>query len=218
VISHQEQQQGQEQQQANQHSTPPTNKTMSIVSGSGAAKLTDDVRTAVLAISRRFDFATTTDDHDADSTFVPFCVIKLVEGSQSSFTLDTVSAITNHHQHDAPSTTTTATSTSAKSVPATWASLVASLPSEQCRMAVAQVPWRAHSDGVVRSRLVFLLWAPDFGPSTKDRMLASMFSKGVKHMVDQWGAGMSLPVQAATVADLDLADIEDKIRAKATVK
>jgi hypothetical protein len=29
---------------------------------------------------------------------------------------------------------------------------------------------------------------------------------------------MSLPVQAATVADLDLADIEDKIRAKATVK
>jgi hypothetical protein len=190
---------------------------MSIVSGSGAAKLTDDVRTAVLAISRRFDFAataTTADDHDPDSTFVPFCVIKLVEGSQSTFTLDTVSAITNlHHHHDVPST-----STSAKSVPATWASLVASLPSEQCRMAVAQVPWRAHSDGVVRSRLVFLLWAPDFGPSTKDRMLASMFSKGVKHMVDQWGAGMSLPVQAATVADLDLADIEDKIRAKATVK
>jgi hypothetical protein len=194
---------------------------MSIVSGSGAAKLTDDVRAAVLAISRRFDFAataTTTDDHDADSTFVPFCVIKLVEGSQSIFTLDTVSAITNNnHDHDAPSTTA-ATSTSPKSVPATWASLVASLPSEQCRMAVAQVPWRAHSDGVVRSRLIFLLWAPDFGPSTKDRMLASMFSKGVKHMVDQWGAGMSLPVQAATVADLDLADIEDKIRAKATVK
>jgi hypothetical protein len=70
----------------------------------------------------------------------------------------------------------------------------------------------------VRSRLVFLLWAPDFGPSTRERMTASMFSKGVKHLLDQWGGGMSLPVQASTVADLDLAEIESKIRAKATVK
>jgi hypothetical protein len=39
-------------------------------------------------------------------------------------------------------------------------------------------------------------------------------------LIDQWrgGGGMSLPIQAAGVDDLALEDVEDKIRAKATVK
>jgi hypothetical protein len=49
-------------------------------------------------------------------------------------------------------------------------------------------------------------------------MVASMFAKGAKGLIDQWGAGMSLPIQAAGVDDLALEDVEDKIRAKATVK
>jgi hypothetical protein len=86
-------------------------------------------------------------------------------------------------------------------------------------MAVAQVPWRAHADGVMRSRLVFILWAPD-STSTKERMVASMFAKGAKGLIDQWrgGGGMSLPIQAAGLDDLALEDVEDKIRSKATVK
>ncbi|ELR24864.1 uncharacterized protein ACA1_175390 [Acanthamoeba castellanii str. Neff] len=92
-------------------------------------------------------------------------------------------------------------------------SLVASLPRDQCRMAVAQVPWRAHADGVMRSRLVFILWAPD-ATSTKERMV------GEHGLIDQWrgGGGMSLPIQAAGVGDVALEDVEDKIHAKATVK
>jgi hypothetical protein len=44
--------------------------------------------------------------------------------------------------------------------------------------------------------------------------------KGAKGLIDQWrgGGGMSLPIQAAGVDDLALEDVEDKIRAKATVK
>jgi hypothetical protein len=44
-------------------------------------------------------------------------------------------------------------------------------------------------------------------------MVASMFAKGAKGLIDQWGGGgMSLPVQASTVADLELVGVEDKIR------
>ena len=174
---------------------------MSLVSGTGAVHLTNDVRDAVAAVSRRFDFSSASTAASADSSsprVVPFCTLKLVDGSQSTFTIDVASS-------------------SDDGVPATWESLVASLPRDRCRMAVAQVPWRAHADGVMRSRQVFILWAPD-STSTKERMVASMFAKGAKGLIDQWGGGMSLPIQAAGVDDLALEDIEDKIRAKATVK
>jgi hypothetical protein len=176
---------------------------MSIVSGTGAVHLTNDVRDAVAAVSRRFDFssastASTADSDGSSPRVVPFCTLKLVDGSQCTFTTDVVSSTDD-------------------GVPATWESLVASLPRDRCRMAVAQVPWRAHADGVMRSRQVFILWAPD-STSTKERMVASMFAKGAKGLIDQWGAGMSLPIQAAGVDDLALEDVEDKIRAKATVK
>jgi hypothetical protein len=172
---------------------------MSLVSGTGAVHLTNDVRDAVAAVSRRFDFSATASTADSSSRVVPFCTLKLVDGSQSTFTIDVVSSCDDG------------------GVPATWESLVASLPRDRCRMAVAQVPWRAHADGVVRSRQVFILWAPD-STSTKERMVASMFAKGAKGLIDQWGGGMSLPIQAAGVDDLALEDVEDKIRAKATVK
>ncbi|ELR24871.1 uncharacterized protein ACA1_175460 [Acanthamoeba castellanii str. Neff] len=38
------------------------------------------------------------------------------------------------------------------------------------RITSPEVPWRAHADGVMRSRLVFILWAPD-ATSTKERMV-----------------------------------------------
>ena len=177
---------------------------MSIVSGTGAVRLTEDVHSAVLAVSRRYDASSS--DSESTPLFVPFCTLKLVDGSQSTFTIDVASSTTPH-----------SSGADAGVVPPTWESLVASLPRDQCRMAVAQVPWRAHSDSVVRTRLVFLLWAPD-STSTKERMLASMFSKGAKGLIDQWGAGMSLPVQASGVDDLSLEYVENKIRAKATVK
>ncbi|ELR16324.1 Cofilin/tropomyosin-type actin-binding protein [Acanthamoeba castellanii str. Neff] len=172
---------------------------MSIVSGTGAVRLTEDVHSAVLAVSRRYDFDASSSDSESTPLFVPFCTLKLVDGSQSTFTIDVSSSTTPHSSADAGA------------VPATWESLVASLPRDQCRMAVAQVPWRAHSDSVVRTRLVFLLWAPD-STSTKERMMASMFSKGAKGLIDH------LPVQASGVDDLSLEDVENKIRAKATVK
>ena len=177
---------------------------MSIVSGTGAVRLTEDVHSAVLAVSRRYDASSS--DSESTPLFVPFCTLKLVDGSQSTFTIDVASSTTPH-----------SSGADAGVVPPTWESLVASLPRDQCRMAVAQVPWRAHSDSVVRTRLVFLLWAPD-STSTKERMVASMFAKGAKGLIDQWGGGMSLPIQAAGVDDLALEDVEDKIRAKATVK
>jgi hypothetical protein len=181
---------------------------MSIVSGTGAVHLTDDVRSAVVAVSKRYNF-TTTSACDNSSLFVPFCTLKFVDGKQSCLTVDTVSATTP--------VSSSSSDSGSEVVAATWESLVASLPRDQCRMAVAQVPWRAHADGVVRSRLVFILWAPE-ATSTKERMVASMFAKGAKGLIDQWGAGMSLPIQAAGVDDLALEDVEDKIRAKATVK
>jgi hypothetical protein len=176
--------------------------TMSIVSGTRAVKLTDDVRSAVVAVSRRYDFGSSTCTSDSTSTspIVPFCILKFVAGTESTLTVDTLATLPEGD------------------LPATWDSLVASLPRDQCRMVLAQVPWRAHSDGVVRTRPIFILWAPQDGPSVKERMVASMFAKGAKGLIDQWGAGMSLPVQAATIADLQLVDVEDKIRAKATVK
>jgi hypothetical protein len=180
---------------------------MSIVSGTGAVRLTDGVRSAVAAVSKRYDF---TSSGDGLPLFVPFCTLKFVDGKQSSLTIDTLSATT-------PASSSSLSDSGSEVVAATWESLVASLPRDQCRMAVAQVPWRAHSDSVVRTRLVFLLWAPD-STSTKERMMASMFSKGAKGLIDQWGAGMSLPVQASGVDDLSLEDVENKIRAKATVK
>jgi hypothetical protein len=142
-------------------------------------------------------------------------VLKFLSGAESTLTVDTVAtepktvqlsgSVSDDNDDDA--------------VPATWESLMASLPQDQCRMALAQVPWRAHSDGVVRTRAVFILWTPQEGPSIKERMAASMFTKGAKGLIDQWGGGgMSLAVQASTVADLELVDVEDKIRAKATVK
>jgi hypothetical protein len=175
----------------------------SIVSGSGAARVTDDVRQAVLAISRRQDLNANSASGD---DVVPFCVLKFVEGSESTLAIDILSTLgddqaDDHHQR----------------VPSTWDQLVASLPRDQCRMALAQVPWTAHSDNVTRSRLVFILWAPSHGPSIKQRMTASMFSKGVERMVEQW-VGMPVRVEAAGVDDLELADVRDKIRSKATVK
>ena len=152
---------------------------MSIVSGTGAVHLTDDVRSAVAAVSKRYDF--TSAMHGDSPLFVPFCTLKFVDGKQSCLTIDTLSATT-----PASSSSSSSASDSGGDVAAaTWESLVASLPRDQCRMAVAQVPWRAHADGVVRSRLVFILWAPE-ATSTKERMVASMFAKGAKGLIDQW--------------------------------
>jgi hypothetical protein len=192
---------------------------MLIISGTGAVKLTDDVRTAVAAVSRRYHFGSSTRASDSITStstttsepFVPFCMLKFVSGAESTLTVDTVATKPKTSQLDG--------SADDDAVQATWESLMASLPRDQCRMALAQVPWRAHSDGVVRTRAVFILWTPQEGPSIKERMVASMFTKGAKGLIDQWGGGgMSLPVQASTVADLELVDVEDKIRAKATVK
>jgi hypothetical protein len=176
---------------------------MSIISGTIAVKLTNDVRSAVVAVSHRYDFGSLTCTADSTSTsptFVPFCILKFVAGTESTLTVDTLATLPK------------------ADLPATWDGLVASLPRDQCGMVLAQVPWRAHSDGVVRTRPIFILWAPQDGPSVKERMVASMFAKGAKGLINQWGASMSLPVQAATIADLQLVDVEDKIRAKATVK
>ncbi|ELR24400.1 uncharacterized protein ACA1_086310 [Acanthamoeba castellanii str. Neff] len=129
---------------------------MSIVSGTGAVHLTDDVRSAVVAVSKRYNF-TTTSASDNSSLFVPFCTLKFVDG-KPCLTIDTVSATTPVSSSSSDSGSEVAA--------ATWESLVASLPRDQCRMAVAQVPWRAHADGVVRSRLVFILWAPEATEAT----------------------------------------------------
>jgi hypothetical protein len=102
-------------------------------------------------------------------------------------------------------------------MPATWESLVVSLPCNQCCMAVAQVLWCVHSDSVVCMCLVFLLWVPNL-TLTKEHMMVSIFSKGAKGLINQWGAGMSLPVQASGMDDLTLEDIKDKIHTKATIK
>jgi hypothetical protein len=66
-------------------------------------------------------------------------------------------------------------------------------------------------------QLVFLLWAPNL-MLTKECMMASMFSKGAKGLINQWGASMSLLVQASGVDDLLLEDVENKIHTKATIK
>jgi hypothetical protein len=172
---------------------------MSIVSGTGTVHLTEDVHSAMLAISCQYD--TSSSNSELMPLFVPFCTLKLVNSSQSTFTVDVTSS----------------TSTDTGAVPLTWESLVASLPGDQCCMAMAQVPWCTHTDGVVCMWLVFLLWAPN-STSTKEHMLASMFSKGTKGMINQWGTSMSLPIQATGVDDLALKDIEDKIHTKATIK
>jgi len=140
---------------------------MSIISGTGAVHLTKDVHSAMLAVTSN------TSSFDSGSTplFMPFCTLKLVDGSQSTFTIDVALTMTPHPSR-----------ADAGAVPPTWESLVVSLPCDQCCMAVAQVLWRAHSDSVVCTWLVFLLWAPD-STSTKEHMLVSMFSKGAK--IDQ---------------------------------
>jgi hypothetical protein len=154
---------------------------------------------AVLVVSCWYDASSS--DSDLTPLFVPFCTLKLVNGSQSTFTINVTSS----------------TSTDAGAVPTTWESLVASLPHNQCRMAMAQVLWHVHSNSIVHTQLVFLLWVPDL-MLTKERMLASMFSKGTKGLIDQWGTSMSLPIQATSVNDLTLKDVEDKICTKATIK
>lgn len=83
-------------------------------------------------------------------------------------------------------------------------------------MVVAQVPWLATSDGVWRHRLVFIQWTPD-GTTVKQRMMASTFSKGVKQTVEQW-AGPAIRIDANGVDDLDLHDVQERIRSKSTVK
>lgn len=153
-----------------------------------------DVQEAMEAVSCRLE--------SPCEAVIPFCILKFTEGSESSIEVEHLSKI----EGSADST-----------LKPTWANLVESLPPKQCRMVVAQVPWTAHSDSVTRTRLVLLHWVPSHGPTTKERMQAAMFAKGVTQLIHQW-AGMPILVHAADVDELGLDQVQEKIRSRATVK
>jgi hypothetical protein len=160
-------------------------------------KLTEAVRDAVKSVSRRQQ----SNHHlEADASDVPirFAVFKFVEGAEATLDVETLMADDDNNE-------------------GTWGALVASLPRDGCRMAAVQVPWRSNSDGVVRWRLVFVLWTPSSGTTTKQRMVASMSSKGVERAIEQW-AGSAVRIESGSADGLELSHVQEKIRSKATVK
>ncbi len=65
---------------------------------------------------------------------------------------------------------------------------------------------------------MFVTWAPMDGTSVKDRMLTSMFSKGLGRIFESLGKGTAIRVHADGVDSLDAQVVEDKIRSRVTVK
>jgi hypothetical protein len=181
---------------------------ISIQSPSGAVKLTEALCAAVKSVARRQPIGSGSGgDDEVDRLPVPFAVFKFVEGAEVTLDVETLADNGEHDQDNDHES----------KAKATWESLVASLPREGCRMAAVQVPWRAHSDNVVRYRLVFVLWTPTHGTTVKQRMVASMSSKGVERAIEQW-VGPAVRIEAGSVDGLELSLVQEKIRSKATVK
>lgn len=129
-----------------------------------------------------------------------FCTFKLI--GEGTIDIDVVS----------PSETTEAPAKEEQ-----WARFVAAFPHDECRYGLSTFPFTSQSDGVTRSKMVYVTWAPG-ACKVKDRMLLSVFVKVVSQNFQQNGGSVTANVEAADVSDLEFSDVEAKIRVKTTVK
>jgi hypothetical protein len=74
------------------------------------------------------------------------------------------------------------------------------------------------TDNVLRPKTVFVQWAPMDTTRVKDRMICSMFSKGIEKQLEDLGAGGFVRIEAGGVDGLDFAEVEAKLRNRSTVK
>jgi len=100
-----------------------------------------------------------------------------------------------------------------------WNAFVAVLPDDACRYALVNFPFHSATDGVTRDRLLFVQWAPLHTTPVKERMLNSMFCKSAELQVQQAvGSNIFLRVEAGNADSLQFETIQEKIRARTTVK
>lgn len=97
-----------------------------------------------------------------------------------------------------------------------WNNMVAELPHDQCAFFIANFDYVADSDGVRRSKVLAILWAPSSAPA-KQKMLSAFCEKSV---IDQCGSGGGIArrLQGGTLADLDYEVVREKILRTSTIK
>jgi len=99
-----------------------------------------------------------------------------------------------------------------------WDNFVSFFPYNGCRYGLAVFPYTAQSDGVRREKVVFVQWAPLDSCKVRDRMLCSMFARGMEKKYEAMGGALSGKLEAADVSDLDFDDVTARIRVRTTVK
>ena len=97
-----------------------------------------------------------------------------------------------------------------------WYRMIQSLPSDQCAFLVANFDYISVTDQVQRSKVLFIIWAPNEAP-VKQKMLSAFCSKAI---IDECGrgGGIGARLQGANMADLDYDVVKEKILRTSTVK
>eukprot|EP01095_Lingulamoeba_sp_RSL-Kostka_P014332 TRINITY_DN620_c0_g1_i3.p1 TRINITY_DN620_c0_g1~~TRINITY_DN620_c0_g1_i3.p1 ORF type:complete len:146 (+),score=48.78 TRINITY_DN620_c0_g1_i3:57-494(+) len=96
-----------------------------------------------------------------------------------------------------------------------WEEFVSSLPSDECRYCVYQLPYVSKTDKVERSAFIFLRWCPS-GASTKTKMISTFFQKEVISNLP--GSYVQTKLQAGSLDGLEYDYILEQALRFVTVK
>eukprot|EP01095_Lingulamoeba_sp_RSL-Kostka_P014331 TRINITY_DN620_c0_g1_i2.p1 TRINITY_DN620_c0_g1~~TRINITY_DN620_c0_g1_i2.p1 ORF type:complete len:146 (+),score=51.17 TRINITY_DN620_c0_g1_i2:57-494(+) len=96
-----------------------------------------------------------------------------------------------------------------------WEEFVSSLPFDECRYVVYQLPYISKTDNVNRSAFIFLRWCPS-GASTKTKMISTFFQKDV--IADLPGGYVQTKLQAGSLDSLNYDHILEQSLRFVTVK
>ena len=96
-----------------------------------------------------------------------------------------------------------------------WEHFISALPKDSCGYGVAPFNYISPTDGVARSKTVFILWAPSRAPR-KDKMMVAFSANGVVNKIGSGGIGCR--VQAGGAHELEYEEVMNQVLSRSTVK
>ncbi|KAH3764860.1 cofilin [Pelomyxa schiedti] len=91
--------------------------------------------------------------------------------------------------------------------PATWEEFCAKLPKDDCRYAVFDYEFSLGGGEGDRSKLLFVLWAPDTAPVRRKTLITSSKAALRKALV-----GVAAELQATDASEIDKVEVEKTLR------
>mmetsp|Transcript_38440 Transcript_38440/g.53528 ORF Transcript_38440/g.53528 Transcript_38440/m.53528 type:complete len:151 (-) Transcript_38440:48-500(-) len=96
-----------------------------------------------------------------------------------------------------------------------WAEFTTHLPRDKCAYGLTHIKYISPSDHVKRSKLVFVMWAPDRA-KIKEKMVVSFSANGIVGKIGE--GGISCRLQGGSVASVDYDEVLEHALAQSTVK